>query len=1300
MANYCDYEIRVKGSKNAGQMVFHSMPCMDYKDIEWEKETGGTTTLCFTGNCKWSVNYGVNDNLNPVNVDSMSESEIEDKGMDYWEYSLRAKSEAFQCEIMVHYWSEESEFDQFDHYKNGKLLKQRKIECNYDEQNKFDWDTLEFLGHEGEYDESVDGEQQDAKFFMAANMAAQMAYGGGQDQQEPEMSDEDANNLDDINSQLADLLDEVKDLAAEVGVDINAEQIGDTGFDMYDWTFTNGNRKSGKGWSVAIPDGFVVIDSNEGRVFEAVPQGMEESDPESIPIQILPGVEQQVPRQGDDLWMYHPYAREGTAEVFAVETSKVMMQLMGSAPEIISVAFDDIYAYALIGDTSGGSYTYQCSVFTDGKMQQIRVQTGSILYDQKQILTKSILTWLKSFKFDKPNAAMPKETQLESSKVLSDLKNGKTTSFDAAVKRAQDEYVITVNGRLNTIQYSSEYGILDWDTAPDTVREILSHGMDVKEFYYQKADELIEKLKLSQVKASTMKKVYKKLEDLKDVKTTFALDDDITVDLPAKVKEIQKKWKNEAAKITEPKETEEPEGQLEFKQPEYSSNNKAMIGPLSVVLPDDFDYVTDGHIPANDNKAANLLDNYVMVAAPADCDGGLSNFKDALLGINISKPQETGLDEDKWKDISTIKKNIISSNPGRNMKIAKEGTNSLLAYGKGNECGNPAEPYWVSYFVMILCGSLHYSANLYFNSKKTNESEYTKAVENFCSHITFNTDDLGEVESDLLRDELGDMIAENGRMDGILASQLYSKDVIFNNDDEVTYDGTHTIVTSCQFNSLVMDKYPNLVKHVKTLVHEMTRVIAFVDQNEDLMIPKSKFHRNILNATRNNPITGATVFELCAWHMLLITKSEKNKYNAAIDSNLIYGIPDAFAFVGEFIKTLRAYNEIYDNFEVTYVSTINVDGPCGNIETPVRGAVTGSTKTIIVKGGKQGESERYAEKIKEIDSVSAEDYAKSKIERLESKVDTAVKAGLKAAAKDAKALFTKISTAIKAKDFNGLDDIDSVIERVNEAVDASIDILAFNLVYMYRPFVNSYEMAYYAQNVVSNADFGGRIQMVITENTFNPNAFPKSLCGQLDSLTEEDIYAQLLEDAEDKISEGHETISESSVTNENALEEERKRAEEAEKEEQRKIEEAAKAKEAEQRAWEEETERVKRDRERALEQRLIDIQKEKNNSIASAEEEKKNALLNLDEEINQLKMGLYEMERQLALSGFLAGGKKSELKRQIQNSTEKIQELLSKRENVSATFESKLSDIIAKAEKDTSDARRYVEEKMPLPDRP
>ena len=182
----------------------------------------------------------------------------------------------------------------------------------------------------------------------------------------------------------------------------------------------------------------------------------------------------------------------------------------------------------------------------------LRVQTGSISDDQKKTLTKSILTWIKSFKFDKPNAAMPKEPQLESSKVLSDLKNGKTTSFDAAVERAQKEYMYAVECKMRVIQYLVQSDMISVDeigedNAIDIIREILIHGMDVKEFYYQKADELIEKLKSFQVNASTMKKVYKKLEDLEPTKTHMIgfNGEDITVDLPVKVKEIQKKWKIE-----------------------------------------------------------------------------------------------------------------------------------------------------------------------------------------------------------------------------------------------------------------------------------------------------------------------------------------------------------------------------------------------------------------------------------------------------------------------------------------------------------------------------------------------------------------------------------------------------------------------------------------------------------------------------------------------------------------------------------------------------------------------------------
>lgn len=166
MANYCEYEVRVRGSRNACLMVYASMPTAGFKALEREMPDGGAHFASFTGECAWSVNFGVKDAMGRVDIEAMSQAEIERCGGDYANCSLRAKSEALQCEIMVHYWSEESLFDQFDHYKNGEVLKRRKIAYNIedDEPTEFDWDSLEFVGHEGEYDESVDGEESDARF--------------------------------------------------------------------------------------------------------------------------------------------------------------------------------------------------------------------------------------------------------------------------------------------------------------------------------------------------------------------------------------------------------------------------------------------------------------------------------------------------------------------------------------------------------------------------------------------------------------------------------------------------------------------------------------------------------------------------------------------------------------------------------------------------------------------------------------------------------------------------------------------------------------------------------------------------------------------------------------------------------------------------------------------------------------------------------------------------------------------------------------------------------------------------------
>lgn len=553
MANYCNYEVRVKGSKNACRMVYASMPFLDSNDMEWERKEGNSYHSCFTGNCKWSVNFGVNDELKKVNVDSMSEAEIEKTGTNYSSYSLRAKSDAFRCEIMVHYWSEESGFDQFDHYKDGRVLKRRKIEFNYENQTVFDWKRLEFEGHEGEYDESVDGEQQNEQF-----MAMLSALGGSPTKQSSEISD-DNQELNDIGEGLLDLLSQLEDMAAESGIDLNNASIGDTGFDLYNWTFSEGKRKSVKGWSIAIPDGFTVIESKEDRLFEAVPSGMENCA--SIPVHILPGIGQASDAIPEDMWTYHPYARAGVAEILAVSTSEAMANILGDAPEILSTAFSDICAYILVQDTGGKSYSYLSSIFTEGKVQQLRVQTKRITDEQKKRLADSIIAWVETFRFNEANPSVPKEAMLSSTKVFDELKRGKTASFEKAVDSAYNECNLTVTGKLKTLQYHAEYGLLnEGENIQDPVRKILTRGMEVMEFYYLRADQLVEKLKTLSLKASIMDMVYKKLDELKDAIPPCAVDGkQITVSLPKKVKDIQSKWTKESNELQRKIKAEEKE---------------------------------------------------------------------------------------------------------------------------------------------------------------------------------------------------------------------------------------------------------------------------------------------------------------------------------------------------------------------------------------------------------------------------------------------------------------------------------------------------------------------------------------------------------------------------------------------------------------------------------------------------------------------------------------------------------------------------------------------------------------------
>ena len=133
MANYCDYEIHVRGSKKAALFLYTMMPALDYKEITHEEGTDEEYIVWMTGNCKWSLDRYCEEKQNVViDLDSFSEDDVRDEevGLNYWYLTMRQKSEVLGVEILAHSWSDESEFDQFDHYLNGKLLSSEADEYN------------------------------------------------------------------------------------------------------------------------------------------------------------------------------------------------------------------------------------------------------------------------------------------------------------------------------------------------------------------------------------------------------------------------------------------------------------------------------------------------------------------------------------------------------------------------------------------------------------------------------------------------------------------------------------------------------------------------------------------------------------------------------------------------------------------------------------------------------------------------------------------------------------------------------------------------------------------------------------------------------------------------------------------------------------------------------------------------------------------------------------------------------------------------------------------------------------------
>ena len=164
MANYCDYEIHARGSKKACYVLFGAQPCCDEKIIDFEEGTDDDFIIHYTGACKWSLDAYCSETIEPDKIPdwenaTLEKCQDEDDPFDFWYYTMQLKSEILGLEIVARSWSDESEFDQVEHFKNGETINFETLwDGNgdffeeYDEESEDDDDEYYPMAGETEYD--------------------------------------------------------------------------------------------------------------------------------------------------------------------------------------------------------------------------------------------------------------------------------------------------------------------------------------------------------------------------------------------------------------------------------------------------------------------------------------------------------------------------------------------------------------------------------------------------------------------------------------------------------------------------------------------------------------------------------------------------------------------------------------------------------------------------------------------------------------------------------------------------------------------------------------------------------------------------------------------------------------------------------------------------------------------------------------------------------------------------------------------------------------------------------------------
>lgn len=193
-----------------------------------------------------------------------------------------------------------------------------------------------------------------------------------------------------------------------------------------------------------------------------------------------------------------------------------------------------------------------CIFYTECKLQELFIHTKYYSDEQKKRIKQSAIALMKTYNLELPDLSIQKKMDFESEKIFNELKCDITTLYSRAVKNVVIESIKPMNVRRDIIEYFLRTKKKS-DNIADFYKEGIIRSTKVIQFYYEKADEFVEKLKQAHISSKTMKKVYNELENFKRILTTIKTTSKIAnmiID-DKKMKDIQEKWKKEAANIQE-----------------------------------------------------------------------------------------------------------------------------------------------------------------------------------------------------------------------------------------------------------------------------------------------------------------------------------------------------------------------------------------------------------------------------------------------------------------------------------------------------------------------------------------------------------------------------------------------------------------------------------------------------------------------------------------------------------------------------------------------------------------------------